>query len=318
MSAATRSPVRPGRTLNDDRRRAGETGASRRRSGQPRSIHAAVPGALISLTASDPAASPLDYARVPAVHVHLGAPAAIAGVFAGRRFSHVANPGDLSVVPRGCDSREDWSDAVSYLSVRFDEDEQAALPTFLPLQKIRGERVSHPARRAATELLSEHAPDPAVLEELMLRFAHALASAIQRHDGRSSSPDVGRRERRALSGDRLRQVVERIHDESDTSLTVADLAASAGLSKSHFARSFTARTGLSPHQYLLRVRLRRAEHLLAFTDMSISDVAHRVGFAHQSHLHRHFVRWTGVTPSQFVAHHTGAARSAKRSFVQDL
>ncbi|MFX4574059.1 AraC family transcriptional regulator, partial [Acinetobacter baumannii] len=45
-------------------------------------------------------------------------------------------------------------------------------------------------------------------------------------------------------------------------ISLQDIAAAAGLSRMHFASQFRAATGMRPHDYLLRQRIRRAEHLL--------------------------------------------------------
>ena len=60
-------------------------------------------------------------------------------------------------------------------------------------------------------------------------------------------------------------------------LTVADLAAAAGLSPAHFSREFKRAFGESPHQYLLTRRLERAAALLRTTDWSVADICFAVG-----------------------------------------
>jgi AraC family transcriptional regulator len=82
-------------------------------------------------------------------------------------------------------------------------------------------------------------------------------------------------------------------------LSLADLAAAAGLSQTHFARRFKATTGSAPHQHVMRLRLQRAQRLLRETPRSIAQVAFECGFAHQGHLTRVFNRLAGVTPAAF-------------------
>lgn len=76
-------------------------------------------------------------------------------------------------------------------------------------------------------------------------------------------------------------------------------AQQAGLSSFHFLRLFTRIVGVTPHQYLLRSRLRRAARALAADDRPVSDIALDVGFADLSNFVRTFHRAAGVSPRGF-------------------
>ncbi|MGO8941676.1 MAG: helix-turn-helix transcriptional regulator [Mycobacterium sp.] len=76
------------------------------------------------------------------------------------------------------------------------------------------------------------------------------------------------------------------------------LAALTGLSTDHFARAFQQSVGLPPHTYLVRRRLEQVEHMLRKTHAPLSEIALATGFSDQSHLARHFRRWTGMSPRQ--------------------
>ena len=84
-------------------------------------------------------------------------------------------------------------------------------------------------------------------------------------------------------------------------------ARQAGLSPFHFLRLFARIVGVTPHQYLLRSRLRRAARALAADDRSVSDIALDVGFADLSNFVRTFHRAAGVSPRGFRQ----AARTGK-------
>jgi AraC family transcriptional regulator len=73
----------------------------------------------------------------------------------------------------------------------------------------------------------------------------------------------------------------------------------AGLSPFHFLRLFARVLGVTPHQYLVRCRLRRAARLLADPVRSVTDVAYDVGFADLSNFVRTFRRAAGVSPRAF-------------------
>jgi AraC family transcriptional regulator len=83
-------------------------------------------------------------------------------------------------------------------------------------------------------------------------------------------------------------------------IKLEDVAAAVHLSPFHLARLFKQVSGLSPHQYLVQVRVNAARSLLSAGSgqRSLAEVAAAVGFADQSHLTRQFKRHFGLTPSQ--------------------
>ncbi len=76
-------------------------------------------------------------------------------------------------------------------------------------------------------------------------------------------------------------------------------AQEAGLSLFHFLRTFTKVLGVTPHQYLVRTRLRRAASLLADRDRPVTDIGYDVGFGDLSNFVRTFRRAAGVSPGRF-------------------
>ena len=84
-------------------------------------------------------------------------------------------------------------------------------------------------------------------------------------------------------------------------ISLDELAHAAGLSPFHFARQFKTATGHPPHDYLIRLRVDRAQELIRTErGWTMAAVAQDAGFADQSHMARHFKRVLGVTPRQFA------------------
>ncbi|WP_410771278.1 AraC family transcriptional regulator [Fontibacillus sp. BL9] len=77
------------------------------------------------------------------------------------------------------------------------------------------------------------------------------------------------------------------------------LAAEFGLSKYHFLRTFSRYVGLTPNDYLNRVRIERSVELLSRTDWNIEAIASAVGYSSGSYFIKVFRRLTGQTPGQF-------------------
>jgi AraC family transcriptional regulator len=82
-------------------------------------------------------------------------------------------------------------------------------------------------------------------------------------------------------------------------LTLEDIAASIHMSAYHFARSFKATTGETPHAYVTRLRVERAQELLRTSSWSMPAIARRVGFSSKSHFAAVFLRLTGISPHRF-------------------
>ena len=82
-------------------------------------------------------------------------------------------------------------------------------------------------------------------------------------------------------------------------LSVANLAAHTGFSRSHFYRLFVENTGKSPHEYVLDLRMRMAKQMLQNANLPVKEVANRCGFAETGYFCRVFKHIYGVTPGDF-------------------
>jgi AraC family transcriptional regulator len=97
----------------------------------------------------------------------------------------------------------------------------------------------------------------------------------------------------------LRRVIDRMEAGLDSDLTLAMLATESGYSRAHFARMFRAATGRTPHRYLLDMRLRKAQSMLADPALPLTEVAMACGFSSHSHLSTAFRSRFGMAPSAF-------------------
>ncbi|MFF2353223.1 GlxA family transcriptional regulator [Kitasatospora sp. NPDC058115] len=111
-------------------------------------------------------------------------------------------------------------------------------------------------------------------------------------------------------GDGLGPTLGWLEARLDRPLTLEDIAGHAGLTVRALSRRFRAETGLPPLQYLLRVRIQRAQRLLERGDEPVARIAARTGLGTPANLRHHFQRHTGTTPSIY--------RAAFRSLVASL
>lgn len=87
--------------------------------------------------------------------------------------------------------------------------------------------------------------------------------------------------------------------EAWTPLSISALARAAGVSREHLARAFQRHFGTSPRAAQLALRLDRAAHLLARTDLTVNEVGRLAGFADQFHFSRRFSAAYGASPRAF-------------------
>jgi AraC family transcriptional regulator len=102
-----------------------------------------------------------------------------------------------------------------------------------------------------------------------------------------------------LSTSQESRVKELLLTRLDGDVSLGELAAECGLSRSHFARAFKKTIGQSAHRWLLDRRLDRARELLLHSTRPISEISEQLGFADQSHFTRTFARVYGTTPGVF-------------------
>ena len=105
-----------------------------------------------------------------------------------------------------------------------------------------------------------------------------------------------------------------IDANSQRDIELEDVARESGVSSFHLLRAFSSVLGVTPHQYLLRSRLRRAARLLTDDDKPVTDVAYDVGFGDLSNFVRTFHRAAGVSPLKFRQ----ASRGGRKIFQERL
>lgn len=121
----------------------------------------------------------------------------------------------------------------------------------------------------------------------------ALGSLIARHaEGARSARSIVR------DGHVARRALEALHDGWNEALTLEDLAKASGSSRFGVIRAVSAATGLTPHAYLLQLRVARAKDLIG-AGTSLAEAALACGFADQAHLSRAMKRRWGATPGAF-------------------
>jgi AraC family transcriptional regulator len=156
----------------------------------------------------------------------------------------------------------------------------------------------------AVELAEELGSVDPLLEQILLNFDAVLrrwepaAQTYVDHLGNALAAQLARRhtvagrapvqpvQRAGLTDRQFGTVCDLLEARLAEPVPLAQMATVAGLSVSQFCRQFKARTGLSPHRFLVQLRVDNACRLLRGSVMSIAEVAQRCGFSHQEHLTR--------------------------------
>jgi AraC-like DNA-binding protein len=97
----------------------------------------------------------------------------------------------------------------------------------------------------------------------------------------------------------LLRVRDLVRDCYSQELTLADLSAEADVSAGHLLRAFRSTFGETPHEFLTRLRLDRAKHLLTVTGRSVTEICFEVGFQSLGSFSTLFRRHVGVSPAEF-------------------
>jgi len=213
-----------------------------------------------------------------------------------------ARTGVVTIIPAGSTSRWDISGNVNVVQLHLPHETLARVAA----EADRGglidlaERTGHPDPTTSRLLMSaaDSLDGSDVLDNLFRQQLIDLLATrlLVAHIGSQTSPQsiVG-----GLSPTVLRRAIERMRSDTDADISLAALAADAGLSRFHFCRAFKESTGLSPHNWLRRYRLEQAMTMLRDPGISVASVAAELGYSSQTAFAAAFRRLTGDTPSDW-------------------
>jgi AraC-like DNA-binding protein len=141
------------------------------------------------------------------------------------------------------------------------------------------------------------------VDHMMLAFT---AHVAQTYGGLQRITETARG---GLAAWQVKRACDKLEAELGGKMPLEQIAAEFDLSVSHFSRAFRISTGVPPHKWLLRQRVRAAQQLMAVRELSLSEIAISAGFANQSHFTRVFSSVVGVSPGAWRREAHGAAES---------
>lgn len=106
---------------------------------------------------------------------------------------------------------------------------------------------------------------------------------------------------------RAREMIDRRYCEP---LDVSTVAGAVGLSRAHFIREFHQAFGRSPHQYMVALRMERAEALLRTTDRGVAEICRAIGWQSVGSFTTRFTRTHGQPPTAYRSAGAASSRGA--------
>jgi AraC-like DNA-binding protein len=201
-----------------------------------------------------------------------------------RRVDFDTLPGVLAFTPVGVEVFSESANGGEYLLLRLDEQfADEMLPAISQRVESAGDRRALTLAREIRRLLLTPQPDLMALEQTALGLIDQAPVRTQHGPDAKAFAPV------------LDQIAEQFHEP----LTLDQLAATYGHNELRFLRDFTRVMGLTPHAYLVEVRLQAARRMIEHTDLPLASIALDSGFAHQSHMGSIFRKHLAMTPSQY-------------------
>jgi AraC family transcriptional regulator len=219
---------------------------------------------------------------------------------AGKRLRHDVLPGSLAVCPAGADCAADAESNVDALLVCVEPDQLAlaaaddGVPEPQLIERLSGRDLSllELARILLLESADGYPNEPLFWNQVARDF---IVGLLARH-----STARRLRPRGMLGSKSLARIKEHIRAHLDEPIDIAILASIANRSPFHFSRVFKRSVGMSPHRFVVHMRLERAAELVRARQGSLAEIAVRTGFADQSHLTRWARRVYGVPISRLA------------------
>ncbi|MFF2483499.1 AraC family transcriptional regulator [Paenibacillus sp. NPDC058071] len=187
------------------------------------------------------------------------------------------------------------SEGLDYYSVYYKANLNSPLPSELSAQRAQSFDIPYSItpdnpvalHQIMSEMIKEWKWQPLArlrVRTLLYQFVHELLRQMSVHGIRSAKRDLAA------------QVADIIHEHYASNITLESLSESLNYSVPHLSSYFKIRTGLSPIDYLIKVRIDKAAALLLETDATLKEIAIGVGYQDPSYMGRLFKKHKGVSP----------------------
>ncbi|MCK9504449.1 MAG: helix-turn-helix transcriptional regulator [Porticoccaceae bacterium] len=243
--------------------------------------------------------------RFPMIALISGGRAKIRRIKSSRTLSiDYAMPGDITLIPRDQDMRWHVNGEVDVIAFTFENPE-----TCDHLQNVYNKILSQSRNKhyvgsftnayifTTCNHLTNILSDPeSVSRDYIATQVQALELYILNYLGNKNDGLHPIKENHSHYVD---YAMQRLNLGVKSKIHVEDIARELRVSPAYLTKKFKDEVGITPHHFLLLTRIKKAQSLLAETDVDIATIAQESGFSHQSHLTRHFSREIGMSPFKF-------------------
>jgi AraC family transcriptional regulator len=215
-------------------------------------------------------------------------------------LNHCCEPGNITLIPAYMEWSASIAESPEILLVSIPQ----ALTAFAAARTCLPGADVQPRLRGQDTILFSIVSD--LVSEQALRSAgewQQIVDEVADHVVQTYRRPYGSSARGILPSGALARMNAHLSTRLSEPLCIDELADTLNVSRSHFPRLFRRTIGISPLQYVIRLRLRRARELIC-KGMPIAEAALEAGFSHQSHLTNWMKRLRGVTPARLKLQHT--------------
>lgn len=229
--------------------------------------------------------------------------------------TYIINKDDILLIPPGLEhtNRCISSESMTYFCAHFDIDEPSLRMKIMKNCDwvYKTSNPYHNRLKKCTQKWTDILDDPdisfskakiraqVVLFELLevLVDIQPLSSEIRSHQSMTTAK-YAKEIAEAIKWTFRKKCIEN-NDNIDYTIHIQPIIASLGLSPNYGLEVFQKIYRMSPRKYLSGLILQEAKILLQQPDLSLNEIAHRLGYKNLSHFSRQFKRWTGVNPTEF-------------------
>jgi AraC family transcriptional regulator len=232
--------------------------------------------------------------------LHLNGPAGVTRKLGDTEARRVMAPGALFILPGGTDVGIQLEHPLESLHIyvrkavldRVAAEMDAPDAELLPRMGVRDPLIEQLALSVREHMERRESQSARQIDYVAQLMAARLLRKHSAQTEQASAPPPRRVE------DAIRRVIEHMEGNLAEPLGVQRLERISGLGSRRFSSEFKRVTGMSPHRYLMTLRVERAKRMLQHRE-PIAEIAVACGFSHQEHLTNVFRRFTSVTPGAY-------------------
>lgn len=208
-----------------------------------------------------------------------------------------AYPGAATIVPATMQTRWLVDGELDVITLSIDSEELRSASVLDQFSRMRFAFNDPLGSALSRQILAElYEPESGARDLYVASLIDALKAHMLRGPARTTTADFPVS---AFSSYRIHHMIDTIQRHPEAEHSLEKMAAEAGITPSHLCRVFRKATNMTPHQFVLKTRLERAQQMLAQSDAPMNVIAELLGFGSQSSFNRAFLKFCGETPSRY-------------------